>query len=369
MRTPHGRAAVKAEPAAYATEAIWEGAAGARGLSQKTCTEQASPRELAQRSARGPCMGAGRFSYINLLPYAWRAARYPHEISRCGDGERAHMQRNITRKSINEYKEYLLAAEKAKATVTKYINEAERLAEYLNGNQLSKRALLEYREILAENFSSRTVNTKLAAINGYLSFIGADEYKVQLLKVQRRAFIDESRELSAVEYKRLVNAADAGGNERLSLVMQTICATGIRISELSYITTDAIEKRQTEIRLKGKSRTVLIPNKLCKKLAEYATRQHIDSGVIFRTKGGRPIDRANVCHDMKRLCDAAHVEQSKVFPHNLRHLFARAFYSVEKNLPHLADVLGHSSIETTRIYVAASSKQHERTLERMKLIT
>lgn len=279
------------------------------------------------------------------------------------------MQRSITRKSINEYKEYLLAAEKAKATVTKYINEAERLAEYLNGNQLSKRALLEYREILAENFSSRTVNTKLAAINGYLSFIGADEYKVQLLKVQRRAFIAENRELSAVEYKRLVNAADAGGNERLSLVMQTICATGIRISELSCITTDAIEKRQTEIRLKGKSRTVLIPNKLCKKLAEYAARQHIDSGVIFRTKGGRPIDRANVCHDMKRLCDAAHVEQSKVFPHNLRHLFARAFYSVEKNLPHLADVLGHSSIETTRIYVAASSKQHERTLERMKLIT
>ena len=279
------------------------------------------------------------------------------------------MQRNITRKSINEYKKYLFAAEKAKATVTKYINEAERLAEYLNGNQLSKRALLEYREILAENFSSRTVNTKLAAINGYLSFIGADEYKVQLLKVQRRAFIAENRELSAVEYKRLVNAADAGGNERLSLVMQTICATGIRISELSCITTDAIEKRQTEIRLKGKSRTVLIPNKLCKKLAEYAARQHIDSGVIFRTKGGRPIDRANVCHDMKRLCDAAHVEQSKVFPHNLRHLFARAFYSVEKNLPHLADVLGHSSIETTRIYVAASSKQHERTLERMKLIT
>lgn len=369
MRTPHGRAAVKAEPAAYATEAIWEGAAGARGLSQKTCTEQASPRELAQRSARGPCMGAGRFSYINLLPYTWKAANHPHEISRCGDEEGAHMQRSVTRKSINEYKKYLFAAEKAKATVTKYINEAERLAEYLNGNQLSKRALLEYREILAENFSSRTVNTKLAAINGYLSFIGADEYKVQLLKVQRRAFIDESRELSAAEYKRLVNAADAGGNERLSLVMQTICATGIRISELSCITTDAIEKRQTEIRLKGKSRTVLIPNKLCKKLAEYATRQHIGSGVIFRTKGGRPIDRANVCHDMKRLCDAAHVEQSKVFPHNLRHLFARAFYSVEKNLPHLADVLGHSSIETTRIYVAASSKQHERTLERMKLIT
>ena len=279
------------------------------------------------------------------------------------------MQRSITRKSINNYKEYLLAAEKAKATVTKYVNEAERLAEYLKGGQLSKRALLEYREALAEKFSSRTVNTKLAAINGYLAFVGADEYKVQLLKVQRMAFIDESRELSAAEYKRLVSAADAGGNERLSLVMQTICATGIRISELSYITADAVKKRQTEIRLKGKSRTVLLPNKLCKKLAEYAARQHIDSGVIFRTKGGRPIDRANVCHDMKKLCDAANVEQSKVFPHNLRHLFARTFYSVEKNLPHLADVLGHSSIETTRIYVAASSKQHERTLERMKLIT
>ena len=312
---------------------------------------------------------AGRFLIYKFLPYAWRAARYPHEISRCGDEEGARMQRSITRKSINDYKQYLLAAEKAKATVTKYINEAERLAEYLNGAQLNKRALLEYRETLAENFSSRTVNTKLAAINGYLAFIGADEYKVQLLKVQRRAFIDESRELSAVEYKRLVNAADAEGNERLSLVMQTICATGIRISELSYITIDAIEKRHTEIRLKGKSRTVLIPNKLCKKLAEYAARQRIDTGAVFRTKGGKPLDRANVCHDMKRLCDAAHVERSKVFPHNLRHLFARTFYSVEKNLPHLADVLGHSSIETTRIYVAASSRQYERMLDKMKLIT
>ena len=279
------------------------------------------------------------------------------------------MQRSITRKSINAYKQYLLMAEKAHATITKYINEAERLAEYLNGNPLNKRALLEYRETLAENFSSRTVNTKLAAINGYLAFIGADEYKVHLLKVQRKAFIAENRELSAAEYKRLGNAADASGNDRLSLVMQTICATGIRISELRYITTDAIEKHHTEIRLKGKSRTVLIPNKLCKKLAEYAARQRIDTGAVFRTKGGKPLDRANVCHDMKRLCNAAHVERSKVFPHNLRHLFARAFYSIEKNLSHLADVLGHSSIETTRIYVAASSRQYERMLDKMKLIT
>lgn len=243
------------------------------------------------------------------------------------------MQRSITRNSINDYKQYLLMAEKAKATVTKYINEAERLAEYLNGNPLNKRALLEYRETLAENFSSRTVNTKLAAINGYLSFIGADEYKVQLLKVQRKAFIAENRELSAAEYKRLVNAADASGNDRLSLVMQTICATGIRISELSYITTDAIEKHHTEIRLKGKSRTVLIPNKLCKKLAEYAARQHIDSGVIFRTKSGRPLDRANIFHDMKRICDAAHVERSKVFPHNLRHLLPVPFIRLRRISP------------------------------------
>lgn len=279
------------------------------------------------------------------------------------------MQRSITRKSINAYKQYLLMAEKAHATITKYINEVERLSEYLEHNALNKCALLEYRETLAENFSSRTVNTKLAAINGYLAFIGADEYKVHLLKVQRKAFIAENRELSAAEYKRLVNAADASGNDRLSLVMQTICATGIRISELRYITTDAIEKHHTEIRLKGKSRTVLIPNKLCKKLAEYAARQRIDTGAVFRTKGGKPLDRANVCHDMKRLCDAAHVERSKVFPHNLRHLFARAFYSIEKNLSHLADVLGHSSIETTRIYVAASSRQYERMLDKMKLIT
>lgn len=200
------------------------------------------------------------------------------------------MQRSITRNSINDYKQYLLMAEKAKATVTKYINEAERLAEYLNGNPLNKCALLEYRETLAENFSSRTVNTKLAAINGYLSFIGADEYKVHLLKVQRKAFIAENRELSAAEYKRLVNAADVGGNDRLSLVMQTICATGIRISELSYITVDAVKERRMEIRLKGKSRTVIIPSKLCKKLVEYARRQRIDTGAVFRTKGGKPLD-------------------------------------------------------------------------------
>ena len=200
------------------------------------------------------------------------------------------MQRSITRNSINDYKQYLLMTEKAKATVTKYINEAERLAEYLNGNPLNKCALLEYRETLAENFSSRTVNTKLAAINGYLSFIGADEYKVHLLKVQRKAFIAENRELSAAEYKRLVNAADVGGNDRLSLVMQTICATGIRISELSYITVDAVKERRMEIRLKGKSRTVIIPSKLCKKLVEYARRQRIDTGAVFRTKGGKPLD-------------------------------------------------------------------------------
>ena len=218
------------------------------------------------------------------------------------------MQRSITRKSINDYKQYLLAAEKAKATVTKYINEAERLAEYLNGAQLSKRALLEYRETLAENFSSRTVNTKLAAINGYLAFIGADEYKVHLLKVQRKAFIAENRELSAAEYKRLVNAADAGGNERLSLVMQTICATGIRISELSYITVDAVKERRMEIRLKDKSRTVIIPSKLCKKLVEYARRQRIDTGAVFRTKGGKtraPWAKAGHWGDLRRLSAAS----------------------------------------------------------------
>lgn len=278
------------------------------------------------------------------------------------------MQRSITRKSINDYKQYLLMAERAHSTITKYINEMERLSNYLGHNALSKCALLEYRETLAESFSSRTVNTKLAAINGYLAFIGADEYKLQLLKVQRRAFIEESRELSMAEYKRLVNAADASGNDRLSLVMQTICATGIRISELSYITVDAVKERSMEIRLKGKSRTVIIPSKLCKKLVEYARRQRIYTGAVFRTKSGKPLDRANVCHDMKRLCNAAHVERSKVFPHSLRHLFARAFYSIEKNLSHLADVLGHSSIETTRIYVAASSRQYERILDKMKLI-
>lgn len=236
------------------------------------------------------------------------------------------------------------------------------------GKELTKPVLLEYREYLQQKCRSQTVNGALSAINAFLDFKGWQECKVKLLKVQRQAFIDETRELSEAEYKRLLHAAQERGNERLYLLMLTVCGTGIRISELVYITVEAANAGRAEIRMKGKSRTIILQKELRKNLIRYAKEKEITSGHIFRTKSGRPLDRSNICHDMKKLCAAAKVNQRKVFPHNLRHLFARTFYAVERNLAHLADILGHSRIETTRIYVAVSAAAHERILNRMKLV-
>ena len=186
--------------------------------------------------------------------------------------------------------------------------------------------------------------------------------------MQRRAFIDEKRELTEAEYRRLLSAAKAQGNNRMYCLLMTIAGTGIRISELRFITVKAVKKGRAEIRLKGKTRTILLTKELRSRLLKYISQCGISNGCVFRTRSGRPLDRSNVCHDMKKLCRDASVDPNKVFPHNLRHLFARVFYAVEKNLAHLADVLGHSSIETTRIYVAASAREYEKTLCRMRLI-
>lgn len=273
----------------------------------------------------------------------------------------------ITVKTIEAFREAMLEGEKAKATIEKYCHAATGLMTYLQGSPITKKLLLEYRDYLIKNMSAATVNGYITAINQFLCFCKKN-LRLKMIRVQRRAFIDESRELTEKEFCRLVSAAQAQGKDRLCLILQSVCGTGIRISELSFITVEAVDAGQADVALKGKHRIVLIPKRLRKKLLSYAKRRGIQTGPIFVTKSGRPVDRSNVAHEMKDLCKMAHVDPQKVFPHNLRHLFARAFYAIEKNLAHLADILGHSSVETTRIYVAASASTFERTLNRMKLI-
>ena len=274
----------------------------------------------------------------------------------------------IQETQIQEFENELYLNEKAKTTVRKYIQAVRQLAAYAKGVELTKLLLLDYREYLRQKNKSQTVNGALSAINAFLDFCGWPECKIKLLKVQRQAFLDEARELSEAEYRRLLAAALDKGNERMYLLMQTVCGTGIRISELIYITVEAAKIGRAEIRMKGKSRMILLQKELRNRLLRYARERGIEAGHIFRTRNGRPLDRSNICHDMKKLCAAAKVSPHKVFPHNLRHLFARTFYAIEKNLSHLADVLGHSRIETTRIYVAVSATTHERILSRMKLV-
>lgn len=274
----------------------------------------------------------------------------------------------ITESTVAAFEKDLYLNEKSKATVKKYVKAVRCLEAFLNGKELTKERLLEYRECLRAKNKVQTVNGALSAINAFLNFCGWPECKVKFLKVQRQVFLQESRELSKKEYERLLDAALAKKNERLYLLMLTVCSTGIRISELVYITVEALNSGRAEICMKGKNRTVILQKDLRKKLLKYAKLQDIKSGHIFRTKSGKPLDRSNICHDMKKLSNEAKVDASKIFPHNLRHLFARTFYAIEKNLAHLADVLGHSRIETTRIYVAASAAVHEKILSQMKLI-
>jgi integrase-like protein intD len=274
----------------------------------------------------------------------------------------------ITAASLQRFASHLCQNEKSRATVAKYLHAVGELARFLGGDVLTKSRLLEHRDSLQQTCRASTVNGRLSAINAYLDFCGLSAHKVRLLKVQPRAFLDEARELSETEYKRLLGAARSRGNERLYLLMLTLCSTGIRVGELPFITVEAMRAGRADIRLKGKSRTILLPKELCGKLRRYVQSRGIGRGPVFCTRSGQPLDAANICHDMKKLCEQAGVRQEKVFPHNLRHLFARSFYAVEKNLAHLADILGHSRIETTRIYVAASASTHERVLRKMKLI-
>lgn len=248
------------------------------------------------------------------------------------------------------------------------MREVKCLAEFLHGEDIQKEKMIEYRKILQEKYQARTVNVKISALNVYLEFSGNEESRLRYLKVQHNAFIDESRELEEMEYKRLLHTAKETKSGRMYYVLLTLSGTGIRVSELEYITAEAVRTGQSEITLKGKNRKILLSRELRRKLKEYMKKQNIRTGPIFTTRNGKPLDRSNICHEMKKLCETADVDESKVFPHNLRHLFARKYYEIDNNLPHLADILGHSSIETTRIYVAASAREYEKVIEKMQFM-
>ena len=278
--------------------------------------------------------------------------------------------RTITTYHISAFKRHLLESEKSEATVEKYLRSVRQFASWVNGGEVTKMRVADWKErLLAQGCRPSTVNGKLTALDGLFKFLGWDGCGVKHLRLQRKMFRDSSRDLTREEYSRLTCVAGRTGRERLALLMETICSTGIRVSELRYITVEAARTGRTEISLKGKIRTIFLPKKLCRKLLKYARKQKTASGEVFLTRGGRSMDRRRIWSEMKALCSAAGVEPSKVFPHNLRHLFAVCFYRVCRDVVRLADVLGHSSIETTRIYLISTGAEHVRTLNQLHLIS
>ena len=252
----------------------------------------------------------------------------------------------------------------------KYLRDLHAFSVWADGREINKELTAEWKaHLVEENYAPASVNAMLSALNSLLDFLGFGDCRAKFLKLQRRVFRDDSRDLTRADYDALTAAAKAQGKVRLALLMEAICATGIRVSEVKYLTVEAAEAGRAEIALKGKIRTILLPGKLCRKLRKYAQKQKIASGAIFRTRNGTPLSRRQIWAEMKGLCKAAGVAPSKVFPHNFRHLFATAFYRVCKDIVKLADVLGHSSIETTRIYLLTSGTEHQRQLERLGLVS
>ena len=277
--------------------------------------------------------------------------------------------RKITEETLAAFARQLGEEERSPATLEKYLREVRQFAAFLGGREVTRDLAAAWREELSARQSPATVNGKLTALDRLLAFLGWEDCRVKYLRVQRQLFRDSARELSREEYARLVETARRLGRGRLSLLMETICATGIRVSEVRYITAEAVREGRTEIALKGKIRTILLPGKLCRKLEKYARQKKITSGELFLTRSGRPMSRKQIWAEMKGVCRAAGVAPSKVFPHNLRHLFARCFYRVSRDVAKLADVLGHSSIETTRIYLISTGAEHARTLDQLRLIS
>ena len=275
----------------------------------------------------------------------------------------------ITNELLLAFSEYLQSNERAPGTIEKYLRDVSAFRIWLGNRSVRRELTAEWKERLLENnHAPVTVNSMLAAVNSFFRFAGWEDCQVKFLKLQRRLFRDAGRELSRAEYERLVETAANRSRPRLALLMEALCGTGVRVSEVRYLTVEAVQAGRADISLKGKIRTILIPNKLCRKLLKYARKQKITSGEIFLTRSGKGMSRRQIWAEMKSLCERAGVEPSKVFPHNLRHVFAAAFYKSCKDIVRLADVLGHSSVETTRIYLLTTGVEHAQMLERLGLV-
>lgn len=276
-------------------------------------------------------------------------------------------ERRLTEQHIQAFYQYLIQEEKSKATIEKYLRDVHAFSLYIGKKIVTKDVVMNYKKhLMEENYAVRSINSMLASLNSLLGFLDWVDCKVKSVKLQRSTYCAEEKELTKAEYERLLKAAEQ--NEQLRLVMQTICSTGIRVSELKFFTVEAVSHGEVIVNCKAKTRTILIPGKMQKLLLEYARKQKIRSGVIFLTKNGKALDRKMIWAQMKGLCKTARVNPSKVFPHNLRKLFARTFYGIEKDIAKLADILGHSSIDTTRIYIMTTSAEHRKKIERLGLV-
>lgn len=280
------------------------------------------------------------------------------------------MERKTDQTLLDLFERRLKEDEKSEATIRKYIHDVRCFMNYTKGADLfTKELVIAYKQYLSEHYKTSSANSMLAAVNSFLRIAGHPACTVKAFKVQRTAFRKKDQELSREEYLRLLDAAEKKGKRRLSLLMKTIATTGIRISELPFITVEALEERRAQVSLKGKTRTVILPERLCRELTYYVKDMRIRTGSIFITRSGRPLNRSNVLHEMKALYKEARVPRDKIFPHNFRHLFAVTYYNVERDICHLADLLGHSNINTTRIYTQISCEEQEQQLERLGLLS
>ncbi len=277
-------------------------------------------------------------------------------------------ERILTADIIENFRKNLELQEKSTSTIEKYIRDVKAFSVYAENAAITKEKVIAYKKYLGNNYAVRSVNSMLASINSLFSFLGWHDLRVKSLKLQQQVFCPEEKELTKAEYARLCKTAERKHNERLNLILQTICGTGIRVSELQFITVEAVKNGEAIVNCKAKTRAVFIVKELKQKLLRYAAEQNIKSGMIFVTRTGKPISRTNIWREMKALCVEANVNPEKVFPHNLRHLFARVFYGIEKDIARLADILGHSSINTTRIYIISTGTEHRKRMENMHLI-
>ncbi len=278
------------------------------------------------------------------------------------------IKRKMEIEMMQKFEEFLRNEERSSATIEKYMRDVRNFAGFIGSEEVCKKSIMEYKNKLGNSYAVTSANSMIAALNAFLRFCGWHNLCVKQFRVQRQAYCSEEKELTKAEYIRLLEAAKRKQNKRLNLIIQTICSTGIRVSELQYITVEALCKGEAAVNCKGKNRRIFIVSELKKKLLAYVKEKKIESGAVFVTRNGNPVSRHNIWKEMKSLCEQARVSPSKVFPHNLRHLFARTFYGIEKDIVKLADILGHASVNTTRIYIVTTGAEHKRKMENMRLI-